>query len=80
LLSRFLAAQKAAAALQRVWKSKNFTDDLIGFLLDLYFAHGRLLFGLGGYKAKPGRLHDSDLLQFMSTPSAMHRSNIFLRQ
>src|SRR4029077_8937732 len=25
---------------------------LIGFLLDLYFAHGRLLFGLGGYKAK----------------------------
>src|SRR6478736_6675502 len=31
-------------------------------------------------KRTPGRLHDSDLLQFMSTPSAMHRSNIFLRQ
>jgi hypothetical protein len=25
---------------------------LIGFLLDLYFAHGRLLFGLGRYKAE----------------------------
>src|SRR6476659_7659588 len=24
---------------------------LIGFLLDFYFAHGRLLFGLGEYKA-----------------------------
>jgi hypothetical protein len=25
---------------------------LIGFLPDLYFAHGGLLFGLGGYKVE----------------------------